>query len=78
MKLFRNDKTTCKDENILTIINLVVFILGILAIILRDVFSQFSSIMCISGIAMLVYVRIMSVVVEHRYAANYTSNKDKK
>lgn len=79
MKLFSNDKTTCKDEIILTIITSIVFIVGILAIILRDVFGKFSSIVCTSGVVMLVFVVMMSVVIGYRFATNYTDNKkDKK
>lgn len=75
MKLFSNDKTTCKDEIILTIITSIVFILGILAIILRDMFGTFSTIVCTSGVVMLVFVMMMSVVIGYRFATNYTDNK---
>lgn len=79
MKLFSNDKTTCKDEIILTIITSIVFIVGILAIILRDMFGKFSSIVCTSGVVMLVFVMMMSIVIGYRFATNYKDNKkDKK
>ena len=75
MKLFSNDKTTCKDEIILTIITSIIFILGILAIILRDMFGTFSTIVCTSGVVMLVFVMMMSVVIGYRFATNYTDSK---
>ena len=75
MKLFSNDKTTCKDEIILTIITSIILILGILAIILRDMFGTFSTIVCTSGVVMLVFVMMMSVVIGYRFATNYTDNK---
>ena len=75
MKLFSNDKTTCKDEIILTIITSIIFILGILAIILRDMFGTFSTIVCTSGVVMLVFVMMMSVVIGYRFATNYTNNE---
>lgn len=75
MKLFSNDKTTCKDEIILTIITSIAFIVGILAIILRDMFGKFSSIVCTSGVVMLVFVMMMSIVIGYRFATNYRDNK---
>ena len=78
MKLFSNDKTTCKDEIILTIITSIVFIVGILAIILRDMFGKFSSIVCTSGVVMLVFVMMMSIVIGYRFATNYKDNKKDK
>lgn len=79
MKLFSNDKTTCKDEIILTIITSIVFIVGILAIILRDMLGKFSSIVCTSGVVMLVFVMMMSIIIGYRFATNYKDNKkDKK
>ena len=75
MKLFSNDKTTCKDEIILTIITGIIFIIAILAIVLRDVFGSFSTIVCTSGVVMLVFVIMMSVIIGYRFATNYTNHK---
>lgn len=77
ISLFSNDKTTCKDEIVLTVITAIVFVISMFLIVKREIFGAFADIVCVTGVVMLVFVVMMAVVIAYRFATNYHDNKDK-
>lgn len=71
--IFSNDKTTCKDEIILTVITLIVFVVGLLLIIFRESFGSLNSILATAGAMMIIFVIMMSSIIGYRFATNYKS-----
>lgn len=75
LSIFSNDKTTCKDEIILSVITALAAVLGVFLIVKRSLFGAFSGIAGTAGVVILVFVVMMSVIIAYRFATNYKDNK---
>ena len=72
--IFSNDKTTCKDEVILSIITVSAAVIGVLLILKREQFRLFSRIVGTAGVMIMLFVVMMAVVIIYRFATNYKDN----
>lgn len=72
--IFSNDKTTAKDEVIITIFSGICFIIGIILCITKPSFWIFSSsITTVSGVMLLVIGIIFIPIIIYRLSENYKS-----
>lgn len=75
--IFSNDKTTAKDEIIITIFAIICLIIGVMLCITKPSFWIFSSsITTVSGVMLLVIAIMFIPIIIYRLSENY-KNTDK-
>lgn len=75
VSIFSNDKTTCKDEIVLSVITAIAAVLGVFLIVKRSLFGALSVIAGTAGAVIIVFVVMMTVIIIYRFATNYKDNK---
>ena len=75
LSIFSNDKTTCKDEIVLSVITAFIAVLGVLLIVKRTLFGRFSGIAGTAGAVILCFVAMMAVVIIYRFSTNYKDHQ---
>lgn len=76
LSIFSNDKTTCKDEIVLTVITVIAAVIGMFLILKRDLFRAFSGMAGTAGVLIMLFVVMMTVVIIYRFATNYKDNQE--
>lgn len=79
ISIFSNDKTTMKDEIILSIVILTSFILGVLLIVFRpSIWIIRSNDSVVFGALLVMFFVIMLPIIMYRFATNNKTNKEEK